>query len=912
MEEVVSVGDPQNYWEGHDAANYMYPDFDPIEGLLCAAYDCGANSPNGGSSRLISPAIDFTGKEVLTLSGMFHKRGYGGTSQVGNIDIQISTDNITWTTVGNIDLYDAVNYNGLWQEDSVDISAAAGEPVIYLGFVANDVGYSDIGMDDLKIYESTTTVEYDQTVLVDIPIGEAVDVAFPDWTPDDWQQTSNVDITYVLNACTLMADDNPANDCKAGSATLHYPYVHDVTVVSIDSPTAGGPAQAQDMAVTIKNVGQYEECCFKTRMQVETIASGGTIYDEDFSVNSWTPSHGNWAKSSTSNAGGTSPEYRFYWSPSSVDDFYLVSPPIDTSGFSIGDISFKHYVNDFNGAYDLYFKTSPDGVTWYDAWTVPGGSYGPETIEMTVGPAQGFGSSTFQMAFVFSGDSYNINYWYVDDVAIDVVGSTIVEYYEEFCVPSGTFLEPGEELEIEFDQWIPDDLALGISGEIDYIISAWTGLDVDDNPANDLQVLSITLDYYHDVLVDSITGPSRDPWDLLYSWDLEAATGALGNAGAEYNGDNFYSTRWASNLIHEYDEAGVVTKEFSVPGVTGLRDLAYNPDTGYFYGGAAAGTIWEMDFDSETLVSTISGGFQSRAIAYNPDDDVIYCSNWGDPVWVVDPATGSILDQFNLDTTTSTYGFAYDSSSDGTYLYVFDQTIGAECTVYQWDLDAGAFTGFTYNMGNDFPTISGIAGGLFISDGFVPNNMIIGGLLQGTPDTMAVYELRSGGGGGGPVGIDVWIAPGTHPLEALIGNDGTFPETVDAYAELYEFITNTTNGTLIFDASVGGIALEPLGDTETAAFGTYDFTIQGSYALYVEVPLATDDTPNNNDDVIGIGVDDTPPTSNHAVDPAAPNGANGWYISDVTVTLTGNDGTEPWQSGVDHSIQNRRRRLANR
>jgi len=103
--------------------------------------------------------------------------------------------------------------------------------------------------------------------------------------------------------------------------------------------------------------------------------------------------------------------------------------------------------------------------------------------------------------------------------------------------------------------------------------------------------------------------PNDAPWDLLFSFDLEVASGALGNAGSEMDDDgNFYSTRWAANLIHQYDTSGTMTKEFSIAGASGLRDLAY--DGTNFYGGAAAGTIWEMDFDSETLVSTITGLFK--------------------------------------------------------------------------------------------------------------------------------------------------------------------------------------------------------------------------------------------------------------------------------------------------------------
>jgi hypothetical protein len=341
-------------------------------------------------------------------------------------------------------------------------------------------------------------------------------------------------------------------------------------------------------------------------------------------------------------------------------------------------------------------------------------------------------------------------------------------------------------------------------------------------------------------------------------------------------------------------------KEFSIPGVSGLRDLAYNDATGYFYGGAAGGTIWEMDFASETLVNTLSGGFQSRAIAYNGVDDVIYCSNWGDPVWVVDPASGAINDQFNLATTTSTYGFAYDNGPDGTFLYVFDQGGGGGTPQYihQWDLVAGAYTPFTYDVTTDIPGTAGIAGGLFIGGGFDPSNLVIGGLLQGTPDYMFVYELRPGGGPQPGPPITRWVAPGTYPIKALVGNDGTFEETgLTCYVDIVEYISDP-NGTLIYEDDLGNIDLDPLGDETEVPLGSYDYTMQGGYGLFFEFPLGNDDKTNNNNKALGLGVDATAPTSSHALDPPNPNGLNGWYVSDVTVTLDADDGEDNWQSGV--------------
>ena len=120
-------------------------------------------------------------------------------------------------------------------------------------------------------------------------------------------------------------------------------------------------------------------------------------------------------------------------------------------------------------------------------------------------------------------------------------------------------------------------------------------------------------------------------------------------------------------------------------------------------------------------------------------------------------------------------------------------------------------------------------------------------------------------------------------------------------AQIYEYITNATVGTLVYDENYTTGALGPLGGLETATFPSYTFPdIAGVYRVSFAVTLATDDFPDNNEEVLGVGVDNEAPTSSHAIDPAAPNGANGWYISDATVTIDGDDGTENWQSGVDH------------
>jgi len=126
----------------------------------------------------------------------------------------------------------------------------------------------------------------------------------------------------------------------------------------------------------------------------------------------------NWEGSATNNSGGTSPEAMLNWSPQFNGTGRLVSSVINTSAYTTLALQFKHYVDDYAGSgYTIKVETSTDGTTWTEAWAVaPTGAIGPETNTLML--TEGIGSSTFQLAFTLVGDSYQINYWYVDDVVL--------------------------------------------------------------------------------------------------------------------------------------------------------------------------------------------------------------------------------------------------------------------------------------------------------------------------------------------------------------------------------------------------------------------------------------------------------------------------------------------------------------
>jgi len=143
-------------------------------------------------------------------------------------------------------------------------------------------------------------------------------------------------------------------------------------------------------------------------------------YFETFPPAGWTTTGGNnWGGNNSSNAGGTPPEARFYWSPSTTAVQRMISLPANTNttGSSTLELEFKHSIDHYSGTYDIRLETTSDGITWNTVQSWPAANLPATTENITIDNGD-VGSSTFQLAFVFDGNSDNFNYWYIDDVIL--------------------------------------------------------------------------------------------------------------------------------------------------------------------------------------------------------------------------------------------------------------------------------------------------------------------------------------------------------------------------------------------------------------------------------------------------------------------------------------------------------------
>lgn len=126
----------------------------------------------------------------------------------------------------------------------------------------------------------------------------------------------------------------------------------------------------------------------------------------------------NWHISATSNAGGEANEMWLYYNPQFNGTSRLVSPVIDLTGYSSVVISFKHCLDNYSGSHTLGIATTSDGgTTWNQAWSQVYGSDGTYVVTQEV-TTEDVGSANFQFCISYTGNSYNIDNWYFDDIMV--------------------------------------------------------------------------------------------------------------------------------------------------------------------------------------------------------------------------------------------------------------------------------------------------------------------------------------------------------------------------------------------------------------------------------------------------------------------------------------------------------------
>lgn len=353
-------------------------------------------------------------------------------------------------------------------------------------------------------------------------------------------------------------------------------------------------------------------------------------------------------------------------------------------------------------------------------------------------------------------------------------------------------------------------------------------------------------------------------WDIQFSFNLGDTLGVGGIAGAVWTGTEFWVSIWSNDTLYSVDQNGSLISKFVVPGLSGTRSLT--TDGTNIYAGNASTTVTIINPATKLATGSITVPVAARHCAYdatlNSGAGGLWVGNWGTDIVGVS-LSGTTLATITAAThgLTGMYGSAIDNqTAGGPYLWVFDQSTSASSSdIVRLQLPGGMPTLVSHDVMSDIGlgSTSGLAGGLFITNGLVSGQWTIGGMLQSSPNNMLFgYELNDFV----QPAVDAEMTSASHdlgftqiPLDhagALVFNGEITNKGTDALAA-YDFITEVFSGaTQVSISTISGTNLAS-GATVPMSSSSFALSSTGVYdvLLYVNVTGTQVDTVIGNDTI---------------------------------------------------------------
>ena len=147
-----------------------------------------------------------------------------------------------------------------------------------------------------------------------------------------------------------------------------------------------------------------------------------------------------WSVSNSNHAGGSANEMMASWANVNPGTSRLITPALNTVGDSLLQLEFRHRFEDWGAGMTIRIQSSTDLTNWTDeAWFASSGNGNIGPAVVTTNIQHNLNSPNTYIAFVITGDLYQFDYWYIDDVEIlrpcGHTVSGIVNYYNTLLTP---------------------------------------------------------------------------------------------------------------------------------------------------------------------------------------------------------------------------------------------------------------------------------------------------------------------------------------------------------------------------------------------------------------------------------------------------------------------------------------------
>jgi len=845
------------YWTAIGDYGGYYPTVPTYSEPYCAYLD-GYNGYAYSAMQTANPISLPSGNVYLSFEQYYYYYS-------NYIYLYVSTDGYNWNYISTTyDYYyynpggqyttgwgPAVNTNIYPYPTYFDLSSYAGQS-IYLQLVGYSYYGCDMHIDNVRLYAPTSygwSTEYDQTLSSHVDWNTSTQVNFPTWTPAAYQNPANEnqDITYnVIAHAPLALDPNTGNNWKNTTIILHYPYLHDISVDSV-TPNTDGNAKTQTVNVTISNKGQYRERDFFVHAVIGSEVQTYT-YQTDFE----------------SGNGGYYQSYGYQWN-------YGAPPGGAHSGsyaWGIGMYgSYDAYGNDKLDSPSLTVPANARLTFWtkYNMEYYGYVGYDGGNVKISTN-----GGSTWSVLGTV-GAPYDQTMYYNFGIPYEA-GFTGISDWKQVTIDLSAYAGQNIMLRFHFGSyygyhsggyWFIDDVGIyqvGVNPEYDEsaAVASWL------NPGES-RVLSYPAWTPDNLLNGKISGKFQ--YDIL---------------GTQYLSDSNPSNDQkavAFKLTYTHD---VAVKKITSPAIGKMDDTYVHIDDGICVNavGITASGTWET---AARFTTAELAPYAGQTI------DQIRCHYYGYyPEGTPEPSLNGAVKFYDAGTASTPGALLYSepfvSPSQVSWFYVNLTTpVSIDGSKDMWistewqNQQAGMFP-----AGCDAAPTSGKGDFAYINSAWSE---------LGYGDWNIWARIGEAGGGGHPhPKPTVFVKLGTTvPIAGIVNNPGTFLETgMTCMADVWSFVSDP-NGTGVYENSIGNIDLTPLGGEQTLAFGSYTFAEMGQYSVELNIPLAVDDKQGNNDKAVGVGCDGTAPVTTITLNPSAPNGANGWYVSNVVFTLKATD-----------------------
>ncbi len=990
-------------WDNNDWHRYSTTSY-PAQGQFARVYYSPTETQN---EWLISPSIDCSALTTVTLEFWHYFYRY---SAISKGFVNGSTDGgVTFPYV--IAYYNAASDGPAVRTFNIS-SWAAGQSSVKVRFQYMDNNGMYWYVDDFKIKSGATSIYTQNFEGVGYMENFATNYVPATWGPLGWQVTPTGDTHWSVVSSANAGGAAPEArfyyspavtgnislvsgliDTSAYTAlTLSFKHYVDWSTnpftlkveTSIDgsawgavwsiSPTADIPAST--VAIPLSSVEGIGSSTFQMRFTfsgysyninywyIDNVKLGTlvTIFTTTFNENWVPPSWGplgwqvspsgdtHWSQSLTVNAGGTSPELKFSYSPVVTANLSFYSGPIDTSAYTALTLSLKHYVDWYANPFTLKVETSIDGSAWGAVWSIsPTADIPASTVAIPLSSIEGIGSSTFQMRFTFSGYSNNINYWYIDDVKLGTLVTIYTTTFNENWVPPswgplGWQVSPSgdthwsqsltvnaggtsPELKFSYSPSMTGNFSF-VSGSID--TSAYTELTLSFKHSVNHYTTPYTLKV--ETSSDGITWGTV--WSVSPTASIPASTVVIPLSTANGIGSAIFQIRftfsgYTFNINYWYIDdvklgtlITVYTTTFNenwVPtnwGPAGWQQVMVSgsdPDnewdavttSSYPSGVLPPGGTHMAQYDSYY----INNGNSARLYLSNPIDfSSIESSTIQAKMWMYHDPGYSTPPYDRVEVQLSTDGSTWNTiGSVDRYASVahweehtFDFSAYAEETsVYIGFLGISEYGNSVY-----MDDLSLEYYGL-ISDGNPIDNEMVNWITLTYIHDTGVSQITE------PTGPSGNWPPGTYAVAGIVNNYGSFTEyDILVNAKIWKVVGDDD---ILFYESNATIPVLSSGLSTDVIFPdvTFENTDEGEFKVEMKTILPGDDSPNNDKKTMTFVIqapDSTPPETTAEV--SGTIGQNNWFVSNVMVMLTATDpagksfkgiGGNKWPMGVNHT-----------